>query len=437
MKTAVLLAFLAGIAACLVLGASLLWGLGFGLALFAGAACAKGAGARGTLVLIARGVRQVAGIIAIILLIGVLAGMWRASGTIPYLVWAGMRFVDASLFPLCAFLLCCAMSFLVGSSFGTAGTLGVVLMTAARAAGLDEAVCAGAILSGIYFGDRCSPVSSSAALCAGLTQTSVAENIGPMLRTGAVPFALACALYLCLSLRGSAGAGPACNGGADFLASAFVLSPWTLAPAAVLLAAMFCRLGVKAALAASILAAVPLAGLVQGMAWTEVLFCAVLGLPETRAGAAMAGGGLKGMLEVAGVIAVTGSYAGLFKTAGLLSEAEALLRRMASRIGAFTSAALAGLPLAALCCNQALPCILMHQLAGGLFPTRRQRMLALENSVVVLAPLIPWNIAGSVPRTLLGAGTGCLAFACYLYLVPLCSMAAEAWRRRRGEDGRA
>ncbi|MCR5257509.1 MAG: hypothetical protein K6E40_05075 [Desulfovibrio sp.] len=139
MKPAMFLAFPAGMAAGPALGASLLWGLGFvGLALFAGTACAKGAGTRGTLVLIPRASARWLASLPSSCASAPLPGYGGVRHHSP--PWSGQEGAssDASVFPLCAFLLKSVASFLAGSSFGTAGPLGVVPLTAACAASLAK-----------------------------------------------------------------------------------------------------------------------------------------------------------------------------------------------------------------------------------------------------------------------------------------------------------
>lgn len=82
-----------------------------------------------------------------------------------------------SVFILIVFLLCCFVSLLTGTSFGTAATIGIICMSIAKANGIDPTFTGGAILSGIYFGDRCSPMSTSALLISELTQTDIYCNI--------------------------------------------------------------------------------------------------------------------------------------------------------------------------------------------------------------------------------------------------------------------
>ena len=80
------------------------------------------------------------------------------------------------------------LSYALGTSFGVASTAGVVLMALARSGGVSEAVTAGVILSGIYFGDRGAPTSSCASLVAALTETDLYGNVRRMFQTAALPY---------------------------------------------------------------------------------------------------------------------------------------------------------------------------------------------------------------------------------------------------------
>ena len=84
------------------------------------------------------------------------------------------------MFLLVAFLLTSFISYALGTSFGVVGTVGVILMALARSGGVDAAVTAGTIIAGAYFGDRCSPASSSAALVAAATGTALERNLRRM-----------------------------------------------------------------------------------------------------------------------------------------------------------------------------------------------------------------------------------------------------------------
>ena len=123
------------------------------------------------------GVLTVRNILITFLLIGILTALWRAAGTIAVIVSYASALIRPSVFLLMTFLLNCAVSVLMGTSFGTSATMGVICATMGTALGVDIRLIGGAVLSGVLFGDRCSPVSTSALLVAELTGTSVFDNI--------------------------------------------------------------------------------------------------------------------------------------------------------------------------------------------------------------------------------------------------------------------
>lgn len=145
-----------------------------------------------------KGVRATAGIVIVMGLIGMLTGSWRASGTIARLVGDASGFISPAWSLTTVFIINGAVSTLLGTSFGTAATLGVISMTMTNAMGVDPLLAGGAVLAGVYVGDRCSPVSTSAALVAIVTHTSLYANIRRMFITGALPMALAVLLWIAL-----------------------------------------------------------------------------------------------------------------------------------------------------------------------------------------------------------------------------------------------
>lgn len=94
------------------------------------------------------------------------------------------------------FLLCSILSVLIGTSLGTAATIGVICFSIGKAMGINPYYVGGAVLSGIYFGDRCSPMSTSALLIAELTKTNLYTNIKLMIKTSIIPFVMTCLFYL-------------------------------------------------------------------------------------------------------------------------------------------------------------------------------------------------------------------------------------------------
>ena len=130
-------------------------------------------------------------VIKVMLVIGILTAVWRVSGTITVFVYYGMKVIMPPIFLIVTFALCCLLSYAIGTSFGIAGTVGVIFIALARSGGVDPVIAAGVIMSGVYFGDRCSPVSSSANMVAGITDTKIYNNVKIMFRTAMLPLVIA------------------------------------------------------------------------------------------------------------------------------------------------------------------------------------------------------------------------------------------------------
>ena len=67
-------------------------------------------------------------VMLILLCIGVLIGSWIVSGTIPMLIYYGIQLVHPSVIYIFGFGICILFSLLTGTSWGSAGTIGIVVM---------------------------------------------------------------------------------------------------------------------------------------------------------------------------------------------------------------------------------------------------------------------------------------------------------------------
>jgi NhaC family Na+:H+ antiporter len=143
-----------------------------------------------------RGVKMTRGLLILFVLVGVLTSLWRACGTIPVIVSWAANLIHPQSFILVTFLLYAAMSLLTGTSLGTAATMGVICATSAQSLDISPMWTGGAILSGAYFGNRISPISSMALLTANISETDIYQNVRNMLKTTWLPLLLSCAIYL-------------------------------------------------------------------------------------------------------------------------------------------------------------------------------------------------------------------------------------------------
>ena len=433
METVILAVFCILLLLCVIWKLSILYALAIGLVLFLLYGRKKGFSWSELLKEAVSGIKEVRNILLIFLLIGMLTALWRAAGTIPTIVCYAVQFIRPWCFVVMTFLLNCMVSVLTGTSFGTAATMGVICTAIADSMQIDPLLIGGAVLSGIYFGDRCSPVSTSALLIAELTGTNIFQNIRQMLRTAAVPFAAACLLYTLAGL-----AAPHVSANMDLhglFSRAFCLHWITLLPAAVILILSLLQIHVKIVMLASIAVSLPVCVFVQGVHIAQLPHLLLLGYQTADAELApmLNGGGIQSMLKVAAIVCLSSSYSGIFQKTGLLNGAkqgiETVSRRTSPYFAAFCTAVVSGM----IACNQTLTIMLTYQLCADTEADPGRLAGYLENTAVVLAPLVPWSIAGAVPLAAIGAPTASLLFACFLYLLPLWQLIAGNFSAGRGK----
>jgi NhaC family Na+:H+ antiporter len=416
----ILTIFSAILIVCISLGQPILIALAAGYILFSGYAISMHYAPVQVLKMSLQGIRTVKNIIILFILIGMLTASWRTAGTLPLLISYAVEFIQPEIMILAAFLLNCLVSALMGTSFGTAATMGVVTISIANALQISPVAAGGAILSGIYFGDRCSPVSSSALLIAELTHTNIFHNIKQMLRTAFVPFMLTLAIYAALGLLipSTAGTMPDMY---HLFAKEFRLELLTLLPAACIVLLSLLRINVKLTLAASILTAVVLSITMQQQPPYAMLEALITGYRSQDPAIAtlLNGGGIVSMLNVTAIICLTSSFAGIFAATRLLEPLKQKIASMSKATFPFCGTIITSLIASMIACNQALAIMLTHQICAPIAQKREALAVDLENTVVVISPLIPWSIAAAVPLTAINAPATCLSAACYLYLLPL------------------
>ena len=420
MLSACFLLFFAMVIACLAMGWSVAWALLGGLLLFWGLGLYRGFTNRQLWEMAWRSCKKSMIVVTVIALIGVITGLWRASGTIAYCIVGGTQLVTPKLFLVVAFLLCAALSYVLGTSYGVSSTMGVILMALARAGGVDPTVTAGVILSGVYFGDRCSPASSAASLVAAVTDTDLYRNVRRMLLTGLLPTLLTLGLYGFLSLRNplqrmDAAVLSALEGG-------FSISWTALLPAAAMFLLPLCRVPIKLAMAGSIAAAAVLAVAVQGFSPWEVLSAAWGGYhpADPALNAVLGGGGVTSMLVSYVIVILTGLYSGILEGTGDLEPLRQKAEGLAGKVGRFPAMIVVSALTAMVLCNQAVTSILSEQLLRRSYDDREELAMDIENSGILIAGLVPWSIACSIPLAMLGAGYGAVGYAFLLWLIPIC-----------------
>lgn len=358
------------------------------------------------------------GVLKTLILIGALIGIWMASGTIATIVYDAFKITNPQTFILIAFVVCAGVSFIIGTSFGTISIVGLPLMLIAKSGDINLNIVAGAIMAGVYFGDRCSPLSSSASLVATITATRLFRNIRNMFASSWLALLLTLAGYWGLSLLN-----PLNHINTSFMTQLkhnFTINWLMLIPVIIVLVLSVLRQPISRSIPLSILAAAILGVTEQHQQISTLLATLVVGYHPATAHALVQGGGVVSMISPLTVVPISCAIAGILNHLASFTNLQQSLANRQTKLP-FGMTVLISFITSAIGCNQSIAIIMTNTLMRPTYGKHNgQLAVDLENSSILTAPLIPWNIAAFVPTAVIGASfVGYIPFALYLYLVPL------------------
>ena len=403
---------------CLLLKYSVIYALIVGYIIFVTYGLIKGHDLKVLIKKSFEGVLTVKNILLVFVLIGMITALWRASGTIAFIVYMGSKLISPSILILLTFLLCSILSFLIGTSLGTAATMGVICVSIGKAMGINPYYLGGAVLSGIYFGDRCSPMSTSALLITELTKTNLYTNIKLMFKTSIIPFVTTCLFYLFLGLKSSTS--PVSIDATNIFKENYNLNIVVIVPAILIIILSLFKVNVKKTMLLSIVISFIIAMFFQKESVTSLINYCVYGFYHSneKLNSMMKGGGILSMLNVGLIVAISSSYSGIFKETKMLVLMKKYLKEFSKKTSNYFVIFLSSIISGAIACNQSLGIILTYELCEEL-EDKQNMAIILENTIVLLVGLIPWNIAMAVPLKTVDIGLMSGLFAFYLYFLPL------------------
>lgn len=413
--------FLSSIVFSIIKSKSLVNAMAFGLILFVYDAFRCGYKTKEILKMMYEGIKSIKNLLITFTLIGFLTAAWRASGTISYLVYYGLKFINPRFFILYCFLLPMGMSMLIGSVTGTGTTIGVILISIARACNIDLYVATGAILSGAMYGDRMSPVSSSASLVAELTNTKQSENIKKMWDSAKIPTLISIVIFLVISLMQS---------GAEVDSNVFeniksyvVLSHFNVIPAAAIIICAIFKLKTKTMIIISTILAIIQGATVQKLKISAILKALFFGFRisevEPLFEKIINGGGVDSMFSMMMIVAISSSFFGIFNHTKFLQPIYDSREKLEKKIGFLNTQNFFSFLFAIIFCNQTVPVISMNEIYKDDVPSEL-RMLDLENGPILISALIPWNMAANPTLTVYEVGYPAVLFNFYCMVVPIC-----------------
>lgn len=364
--------------------------------------------------------------ILILISVGFLIGAWMIGGTIPMMVFYGLTYIDPSYFYVSAFLLTALVSTCTGTSWGSAGTIGVALMGVALGMDLSLPVAAGAVLSGAYFGDKLSPLSDSTNLAAIAAGTSLYAHVGHMLWTTGPGFIVCCVIYTWIGI--SQGIGHIDTPErivqiTSALEGAFSFNLLVILPPVMVLAGSLLRMPTIPVMFLASALAMFNALAFQGFNLNEVCETVIggfkLSMIDNQDMVALFPPDVARLLERGGMIAMMGTLVicfCAFAFAGAMSVANSLqivigafLAGVKTVFGLIATTLVSTLLICGITSNGQLSVLLPGEMFKdtyrrfGLDPKNLSR--SAEDAGTVVEPILPWTAAGVYMATMLGVPT--------------------------------
>jgi NhaC family Na+:H+ antiporter len=374
--------------------------------------------------------------VSVLIVVGMIIGVWIASGTVPSLIYYGLKVLSPQIFLAASMVMCSVVSVSLGTSWGTVGTVGLALM--GIGAGFDVPMywTAGAVVSGAFFGDKISPLSDTTNLAPAVTGVNLFDHIRNMMPT-TVP-----AMLIALGIYVWAGFALVADGEVAFeridsittaLNDNFTISPLLLLPALIVIGLAIMKKPPIPSLFAGVVAGAITAMFVQGSSLHDIFGYANSGYSiETgisEIDSLLNRGGIQSMMWTISLILIALGFGGALERTGCL---QAIIAKILSKVHSF-----AGVQTAAIATSTAtnlvagdpylsiaLPGRMYAPVYRGMGYSTLNLSRAIEEGGTLMSPLIPWNAGGAFVISALGLGVVDgnfenllyipLAFACWL-----------------------
>jgi NhaC family Na+:H+ antiporter len=377
----------------------------------------------------------------ILLTVGMLVSTWKAGGIIPSMIYYGLNIINPSIFLVTACLLCSIVSLVIGSSYTTAGTIGVAMIGISIGLGIDPAMTAGAVVSGSYFGDKMSPMSDTTNLAPGVAGSNIFDHIRHMVYTVTPSYIIALVVFFILG-RGAAPNGEIQMEMKDVLQEAirneFVVSPLLILPVILLLVAVILKVPAIPAMFFSVIMGLFCMGVVQHISFGDFFSIMHYGYESISADIPLSddysvadvvgGGGFDGMLWTVSIVLCSMSFAGVLEVTGMLGQLVEAILKVAKTNGLLVLATICTcIFVNLLTADQYLAIILPGRMYRQAFEDRKLKAKnlsrCLEDSATLTSPLIPWNVCGATMTGFLGQPTAAYAkYAVLNYVNPIVSI---------------
>lgn len=391
---------------------------------------------------IIHGISLSMGAILILLAVGALIGTWLLSGTVPTMIYYGLKILQPDWFYAAACIICGVVAMSIGSSWTTAATIGVALIGISQGLGLSSAITAGAVISGAYFGDKISPLSETTNLAPAVAGSELFAHIRYMLWTTFPSISIALLAFFILGFQTtSTASSDAISALNQQLAAQFNLGIMNLFPVVVLLVLAFkkvpafpavCIGAIVGALSACVFQQPLITKLAPNGAdeltanivviWRAFFDGVMIETQNTNLNDLLSGGGMASMLNTVWLIMCALSFGAVLEHLGMLKKfVQSLLKAVHSVGSLITSTIVTCISTNILTADQYMSIVM----PGRMFKEEYQRRnlhpvvlsRTLEDAGTITSPLIPWNTCGAYMYSVLLVNPLDYVFYCFFNLI--------------------
>ena len=381
-------------------------------------------------------------VIIILIDVGVMVGAWIIGGTVPSLMYYGLKLITPALVVPMAFLLCAVMSIFTGTSFGSIATMGIAVTGVAIGIGVPMPLVAGAVVAGAHVGDKMSPMSDSTNLCSGVTGVDLYEHIGAMMHTTVPAAIISLVIYFIMGMKYASGEAADENVQLMLhtLAQNFDISIFALLPAVLMIVIAVLKIPAVLGLTSCAIFSIFYAVLLQDVSLMDVMQTALNGYISDTGVDLVDGilnrGGINSMMGTVGMIILACMMGGALQATGALSVImdKVLLRKMNTPKSLVIISMIYNYLILAVSGNQMLGAVM----SGPTFSESYDKMdihrkvlsRCMGDTAINGSALIPWSVATVYAVGVLGTGDASfIPYEFFCYIVPIFTLvsACTGW----------
>lgn len=370
--------------------------------------------------------------VIILIIVGILVGIWILAGVVPSMIYYGMQILSPSIFLVAAVLICSVTSLATGTSWGTMGTMGLALVGIAIGLGIPAPVAVGAIISGAYFGDKMSPLSDTTNLAPAMAGTDVFTHVKFMMLPTGIAYGITLIVFGVLGMQYA-------NTSADLsavtemsegLLSLFTINPLLLLPPVIVIVAVAMKVPAIPGITLGIFAGAIMGVIFQdGITFGEILNAGMSGYSCDSGVAAiddlLSSGGIENMMYSVSLTLIAMMFGGIMEKTGLLEVVVSKIVKIAKKptslvVTTEATCLLSNIVMPEQYISVVVPGRMYAETYDEMDLHPKTLSNALESAGTVTSALIPWNTCGVYIAGVLGVATlDYLPYAVFNLLMPI------------------